>query len=120
MPVKITQRSDLRKHRQRVTLDGIEYRIVLTWRQRPRSWHFDLYSADGDPIALGRRLSSGWSPVRGATDERLPPGAFVVGGPEGYRRSDLGDDLQVWYYGAAEIAALPVPGDLDDFEVAIH
>ena len=119
MPVKITQRSDLRKHRQRVTLDGTEYRIVLTWRQRSRSWYLDLYSADGNPIALGRRLSSGWSPVRGATDAQLPPGAFVVGGPEDYRRSDLGDDLMVRYYSGAELAALPVPDDLDDFEVSV-
>ena len=119
MSVKITQRSDLRKHRQRVTLDGTEYRIVFTWRQRQRAWYFDIYSQSGDPISLGRRISAGWSPTRTATDERLPPGAFVVKGVDGYSRSDLGDDLQVWYYGTAEIAALPAIDDLDGFSVDV-
>jgi len=118
MPKIITQRADLRKHRQKVTLDGTDYRIVLTWRQRQRSWYFDLYDADGDPIALGRRLSPGWSPVRGSTDERLPPGAFVVGGPEKYSRRDLGEDLLIRYFTEAEIAALPVPVE-EDFDVTI-
>ena len=120
MPQKPTQRSDLRKHRQRVILDGTEYRIVLTWRQRQRSWYCDVYNQTGDPLAVGRRVSPAWSPTRTATDERLPPGALFAIGRDGYRRSDLGDDLQVWYYSGAEIAALPAPDDLGDFSVEVH
>ena len=109
MPREITTRSDLRKHRQRVELDGTEYRVVLTWRQRPRAWYMDLYTGGGDPIALGRRLSPGWSPQRTASDERLPPGALLVAGPEGYSRTDLGDRLRLLYYTEDEIASLPDP-----------
>ena len=119
MPQKITQRGDRRKSRQKVTLDGEEYRAVLTWRQRTRSWYLDLYLADGTPVALGRRFSPGWSPVRGSTSEDLPPGSFVVAGQDGYRRSDLGRDLVLRYYTENEIAGLPQPGDLDDFSVSV-
>ena len=106
MPRRITTRSDLRKHSQKLELDNTEYRMVLTWRQRPRGWYMDLYTGGGDPIALGRRLNPGWSPVRTPQSEKLPPGGLIVVGPAQYERTDLGDSLRLLYYTAEELSML--------------
>ena len=119
MPKTITQRADLRKNRQRVELDGTEYRITLTWRQRTRGWYMDLYDREGDPIAVGRRLVPGWSPTSGFVDDRLPPGAFVVAGPGEYQRDDLGERLRLLYYTASELAPLVEIEDTDQPSVAV-
>lgn len=119
MPKKITQRADLRKHRQRTTLDGTVYRITLTWRPRTRGWYMDLYDSQGDPIALGRRLNPGWPPLRGVVDERVPPGGFIVIGPDPYRRQDLGDDLQILYYTESELDSIPEAQSSDAPSVSV-
>lgn len=118
MPLRLTQRADLRKQRQRVELDGTEYQIVLTWRQRPRSWYMDLYDVDGSSIALGRRLDPGWALLRGVQHDQKPPGSFVVLGSTPYRRTDLGDGLRLVYYTQEELSSLPEPEE-DTFEVTV-
>lgn len=105
MPVLLSTRPDLRKHTQRVELDGVVYRIVLTWRQRLSAWYLNLYrSSDDAPIALGRRICPGWSPLFENTNPLRPPGAFVIIGPEDYQRTDLGDRVQILYYTQEELA----------------
>lgn len=103
MPRLINTRRDARKQTQRVDLDGSVFYISLTWRERVAGWYLDVYDASGAPAALGRRLSARWSPTLTATDERLPPGAFVVVGPSEYVREDLGGDLLLTYVTEAEI-----------------
>ena len=98
MPRVLRTQSDLRKHRQRVEIGGTVYRVVFTWRQRTEAWYMDLYTSDGDAIALGRRLSAGWSPLDPVTDPRIPGGVLVVEGEDGYQRADLGGDLRVLYF----------------------
>lgn len=110
MPQKITTFRNRRKHSQRVDLDGVTYRLVLTWRQRVKGWYMDLYTG-GEAIALGRRISAKWSPVETASDARLPPGVFVVRGVDGYERTDLGDDLELIYISEADLLALDIPAE---------
>lgn len=97
MPVFLSTRSDLRKQRQRVQLDGVSYIIDLTWRQRQRSWYIDIYDQDEQPIAVGRRIDAGWPPLSGSQNPDLPSGALLARGPSDYRRVDLGDELRLIY-----------------------
>lgn len=105
MPVEISTRSDLRKQRQRVELDGSLYLIDLTWRQRLSGWYLDIYAQDRSPLALGRRLDPGWSPTSGSLNPDLPSGAFLAVGPADYSRADLGESLRLIYIREAELAA---------------
>lgn len=92
---------------QTLTLDAVQYRLVLTWRERCRGWYLDLYLLDGTAIVTGRRLSPGFPIVVGPVVENAPPGYLFVRGADGYARADLGVSLFLIYYDLAEIADTP-------------
>lgn len=79
---------------QTVTLDGEVFRLRLRWSEVQAAWYMDLYTADEQPVQLGRRLSPGYAPVLG---RRGPKGLFVVDGPDPYQQSDLGNALLLLY-----------------------
>lgn len=105
MPKRIQAFPSLRQHRQSVQLDGVSYFLVLTWRERLQSWYMDLYTNDNTPVYLGRRLSPQWSPNANLSVTNGPPGLFWVVGPDPYNRVDLGGNLRLYYYTAAELGA---------------
>ena len=39
-----------------IDLDGVVFRIVLTWRERPACWYLDLYANDGTALLKGHAL----------------------------------------------------------------
>lgn len=92
---------------QTVTLGEQQYRLRLTWRRRLQGWYMDLYTLAGDPLALGRRLSPGWSPLLGIVldEETAPDGHFVVRGLDDYLREDLGEGLTLAFYTTEELEA---------------
>lgn len=45
--------------RQALTLDGVQISIATKLLRNVGAWFFDLYDAQGQPIALGLRLSAG-------------------------------------------------------------
>ncbi|HSH00106.1 MAG TPA: hypothetical protein VLB27_08655 [candidate division Zixibacteria bacterium] len=66
----------------------------------------DLLDANDNPIAVGRRLSPGMTPIpAGITGG--PRGTFYVDGKlDPYSREDLGQSLNLIYVTEAEIAAI--------------
>lgn len=111
MPYKIRTFSDQRQHTQRVDLDGTTYRLTFTWRARVQGWYLDIYTRSGEPVAVGLRINPRWSPTSAASDERLPEGLLVVRGYDGYKREDLGDELEVDYITLEELLSVPPPDD---------
>lgn len=103
MSFEIETFPNLPRHTQQVTLDGREYRLTLTWRDRTQSWYLNLSTLTGDDIAVGRRLSPRFAPLLGIP--AAPPGELIVRGPSPYERFDLGDDLRLIYVEADEIEA---------------
>lgn len=101
---------------QTVTLGDRQFRVEMTWRRRCRAWYVSLLTGDEVPLAMGRRLSPGWSPLAGIIlDEALAPdGLFVVRGVDGYAREDLGEALTVAFYTSAELAAAKAAADAED------
>lgn len=99
---------------QTVTLGDQQFRVRFTWRRRCAAWYMDLYTLDETPLAMGRRVSAGASPLWGLVlDEALAPdGYFVVRGLDGYQREDLGTSLTVAFYTTAELAAARVARDV--------
>jgi hypothetical protein len=92
-------------HVQTVTLDGVQFRLRLTWRRRCQAWYLDLWTLAGTALALGRRLSPGWMPLLGLVLEDGPDGYLLVRGEDGYTRDQLGEDVQLVYYSRAEMQA---------------
>ena len=78
MPVTLPLFEDLPAHRYRITLEGVELVLVLTYRDRSASWYLDAYTVDDEPIVLGRRLAEGWLPWLGHGADHLPPGGLYV------------------------------------------
>lgn len=114
MPLQISTFHALPASIQTVTLDGVQYRLRLTWRHRCRAWFMDLLALDESPLVLGRRLSAGWAPNVGMVLTGGPPGLFFVRGGDGYERADLGTNLSLMYYSQAELqdaAAVAVASD---------
>lgn len=101
LSVQPTQPSAL----QTVTLDGVPFRVRLTYRYRLAAWYLDLWTIDMTPLALGRRLSAGWMPLAGYDLPDGPDGFFYVRGSDGYDRLDLGGTVQLIYFSRAELAA---------------
>lgn len=98
---------------QTVTLGSQQYRVRLTWRRRTRGWYMDLFTLDETPLAMGRRISAGVSPLFGLVlDEAVAPdGYFVVRGVDGYAREDFGTSLTVAFYTREELAAAKAVAD---------
>jgi hypothetical protein len=101
MAERLTIFYDQPQHRQSVVLDGERWGIRLTYRERTRSWYMDLYDADDEPVALGRRLSGDWFAVVTVVAEGGPPGGFYVVGADPYER----DGVQLLYVTGDEIEA---------------
>lgn len=119
MPQRLRLDPRFRRQSQRVELDGAVYGIVLTWRDRTAAWYLDLYDASGAPIALGRKITTDWSPTQTSTEPGLPPGALAVSGPDPYAREDLDDRLNVYYYALAELLAIPASTVADDLVIEV-
>lgn len=49
---------DSADYKYTVALEGVSYEIRIYYNERVEWWAFDLSYADGDPIALGQRLSA--------------------------------------------------------------
>lgn len=104
---------ELPSHVQTVTLGGAQYRVRFTFRGRCASWYADVYTRDGEPLALGRRLSPGWALLSAASIPGAPDGFLFVRGSDGYVRGDLGGSLRLVFYTASE---LPETATLDALE----
>ncbi|MFB6373826.1 MAG: hypothetical protein ABEN55_12130 [Bradymonadaceae bacterium] len=91
---------------QDVELDGVEYRMRFEYKQRNGGWYLDLYTATGDPIVLGRRLTPEWSPMFNLFLDDGPPGILLIRGDDDYDRGDLGSDLVVVYVPESELPDL--------------
>ena len=101
MPVKLPLYSEQPCHKYTVALDGVQYQVRLTYRDRTASWYLDLWDEQGAAIVLGRRLSPGWSP-QGFVTAAGPPGLLYVFGRDPYAR----DELELLYFSQAELEAL--------------
>ncbi|MEN0065931.1 MAG: hypothetical protein AAGA48_27570 [Myxococcota bacterium] len=93
---------DVPDHEYVVPLDGVQYQLRLTWRERVASWRITVHDADGVELVSNRRLSP-QSPV---FDSVLggPPGVLVAVGSDPYER----DELRLAYFPVAELTALGV------------
>lgn len=90
---------------QSVTLDGVQFRLRLTYRYRCAAWYLDLWTLDMTPLLLGQRLAAGWSPTAGYDLVDGPDGWLYVRGADGYDRADLGSGLVLLYFSQAEMEA---------------
>lgn len=98
---------------QTVTLDEVQYRVRLYWRDRLAAWYIDLSLLDGTALALGRRVSTQWSPIANIKREGMPDGYLLVKGPAEYERMQLGGDVQIVYYSRDEVTR----GTAEDFGI---
>lgn len=80
---------------QTVTLSGVEYRLRVRWSEPLAAWYMDLYTATGDPIQVGRRLSPGYAPLLGLNGA---DGLFLVDGQDGAPMQALADGDMLLLY----------------------
>jgi len=88
-------------YRRAFLLDGVDVVVRAYWLARCAAWHVDLLTPENVPLAVGVRLTPG-APlnVPGAGDG-MPPGRFIVSGPDAYTFADLGQQVTVDYVEAA-------------------
>ena len=112
MSLTLSHLPDLPTALQTVTLDGEQFKLRMTWRERRQAWYLDLYTLDGTALVLGRRVSPGFAPfVQYDHMPDRPAGFFFVHGLDGYVRGDLGGTLRVVYRSREEMAARKVVYD---------
>ena len=78
---------------QTVTLNAVQYRLRLYWRDRLAGWYVDLVSLAGEGIALGRRVSPGSiavPDVHRIEAVKLPGGGLLAFGPQAGAQEDSG------------------------------
>ena len=109
---------DRPSHVQTVTLAGARYIYRRTYRSRLRGWYVDIYTADGTPVILGRRMVGEWPLFGGLPVEELA-GILLVRGPDEYRREDLGDELREVFATFDELGDVGADED-DGFIVSIE
>ena len=62
----------------RVRLGDRTFIVRTDWRERTGAHYLSLYTADDQPIVLGRRLRIGGFPLAGLVDTRGPDGVLSV------------------------------------------
>ncbi|NOT72464.1 MAG: hypothetical protein HOP09_14680 [Hyphomicrobium sp.] len=105
MPLKIPIVTELPAQKFQIVLDGVQYTLRLTWKDRTASWYLDVYGPQGESIALGRRLSAGYAPLAGAVTNG-PPGLLAVTGTEPASRHET----QLFYFQVDELPAAALSG----------
>ena len=84
-----------------VNLDGTRFKISLQWNERMQYWVQHLYTAKGDPILLGKRVSVDCPMLRRSPSDYRPAGELrwidtsgqlLDPGP-----NDLGDRVKLVY-----------------------
>lgn len=95
MPLQVPIFHDLPQHTISLTLDGAQYTITYTYRDRLGAWYIDVDDADGTRLATGRRLSPGAPPLTSG-----PPGVLLADAPgDPYDR----DAVRLLYYTQDEL-----------------
>ncbi len=97
---------------QTVKLGDAQFSLRLTWRERLGAWYADLWTAAGDAVWLGQRVSPGWPLGHGLGAEQGPDGHLYVRGPSEYSRFDLGSSVQIVFYATDEIPETEDSGGL--------
>lgn len=94
---------------QRVTLDGVDYRLRMEWNSRS-GWYIGLSDiVDDSPVFSPVRVRVGWDFLYGITDARRPPGmlwAWDSSGamlPPGYQDLGPGRRVQLIYVPVDEL-----------------
>jgi len=88
-----------------VNLDGERYYMKFYWNTRDEQWYFSILQTPDDSIKTCVPILPGWSPFRQFTDDRLPPGNFVVVDSSGKDvlptryEFGLGQRVRLLYYG---------------------
>ena len=64
---------------QRMVLDGASYTLDYAWNGREGAWYLSLYSDEGEPLLLSRKLSTNTPLLRHFRFVvGLPPGEFMA------------------------------------------
>jgi hypothetical protein len=79
--------------RHRANLDGTDYLFELQWNGAEGRWYLHLFTANGDPIALGLKLVAGARLGHRSADSRMPPGVLGVIDSSGEGRDPGIDDF---------------------------
>ncbi len=86
---------------QQTALDGTTYLLDFDWNEREGAWYFGISTAEGDPIAVGRRVCASWPLLRNVVDARRPVGEIFPtdSGPDGIDPAfaDLGTRVTLVY-----------------------
>lgn len=106
MPRLLPTFADLPAYSYAVDLDGVRHRLRFRWFDRLGAWYLDLYTADGEPLLEGARLSPGWGPWAGLARADLPAGQLYVRGVDPYTRDALGDAVELVYLTADDVDRL--------------
>ncbi len=94
----LTFLSDDNRHEYTMTLDGVQFELVFTYRERRASWYFDLFDADGTALVRGRRCSPGYPLVAAGVAGR-PAGILTADGPDPYSKNEI----RIIYYPEATL-----------------
>lgn len=114
MPQKLPFFHDFPQHTYTVALDGVQYELGLTYRERTASWYLDLWDEQGAALLRGRRLSPNWSPQAGVITGG-PPGLLAAFGRDPYDRYEI----ELFYFSESELtAARPAESTLLPVEIS--
>jgi hypothetical protein len=103
-----------------IPLDGVTYRIELTYKSRQEGWYLNLYDVDENPLLLGKRLAVDTELLARYEIEGLPPGELTCVDMEGTGTEptfeSLGKQHLFWYFAEAD---LPVEVASEDLLIVI-
>lgn len=109
MPLAIPFTPDAPHQVLGVELDGVSLQLEFMWNARDASWYVDFYTAELEPILLGRRVVPDLPLWGRSRDERFPGGQLVCNDTKGTGtipgRRELGDTFVLTYFSAEEVAA---------------
>lgn len=111
MITKITTQREASAWNQRVNLDGAAYLLDFNWNGREEAWYISLSDAEGVPLVLSRKVVTN-RPLFGRFRfvEGMPKGDLYALDPSGKipyaGYTELGEAVELFYFDAAELAAL--------------
>jgi hypothetical protein len=118
--IEITTNTSSEPVRDLITeLDGVVFRLVLTFRERQATWYLDLYDAENTALLLGQALLPGELVLVRRQYSPWPSGILILDSPSGDFTKEvtiegLGTDYILTYLEAADLAAVAAEIAVED------
>lgn len=114
MSVKVKWYSDS-YWEQRLILGGDPFSLIANWNVRDESWNVSLFTSEGDPLVVGRKLVLNTNVLEQVHVDSAPKGILLVtpisDNATSITRDNMGIDVELIFLGDDDVELISLEND---------